>query len=107
MWQLRDGMTSCYREHFDSQHHQLWKQICKNLSLKTRHRAHHSIGGDQKVFSVEMFHHLLLCWVTVDDQVCSQADSELDLDTDLMVRLCTELQCLGMPRVSRASPVPW
>ncbi|KAG2059653.1 hypothetical protein BDR06DRAFT_1003235 [Suillus hirtellus] len=68
VWQLRDGMTSCYREHFNSQHHQLWKQICKNMALKTRHQAHHSIGGEQRVFSLEMFHHLLMRWVAVDDQ---------------------------------------
>jgi hypothetical protein len=80
VWQLRDGMTSCYREHFDNQHHQLWKQICRNMSLKSRHRAHHSVSGDQRVFSAEMFHHLLMRWVAVDDQVCLQADSNLDTD---------------------------
>jgi hypothetical protein len=38
------------------------------MGLKTRHRAHHSIGGEQHLFSIEMFHHLLMRWVAVDDQ---------------------------------------
>jgi hypothetical protein len=55
----------------DHKHGKLWRQICKSMGLKIGLQALDANGGERREFSVEMFHHLLMRWVAVDDQVSS------------------------------------
>lgn len=65
-------MTSCYRRHFQGYHEEEWSEACKSEKLKPSWQSLPSkdAGGRQAPFTVERFHHLLLKWIAVDDQVC-------------------------------------
>ena len=68
-------MTSCYHHHFQGYNEEEWSKACKseNLELSWQSLPSKDASGRQAPFMVERFHHLLLKWIAVDDQVVSLA----------------------------------
>jgi len=59
----------------DTKHGQQWKDACITLGLKNCNSGRLGVEGDggnsKRTFTIETFHHLLVKWIAVDDQVCA------------------------------------
>lgn len=69
-WNHRDGMTSCYRRHLKENHLDDWVAECIAKQLKNSEKLKETQTEAERVpFTQEMFKHLLMKWIAVDDQV--------------------------------------
>jgi len=85
-------MTSCYRRHLQGYHEEEWSEGCKSENLKPS-QSLPSKGTKQAPFTVEGFHHLLLKWIAVDDQVCQSCKSCCCLGTTNNNKSINVLEC--------------
>jgi len=70
-WNHGSSMTTCYRRHLQGYHKEEWAEVCKSGNLKQSQALLSSDAQSAWIpFTLEMFYHLLLKWIAVDDQVC-------------------------------------
>ncbi|KAG1762008.1 hypothetical protein EDD22DRAFT_847325 [Suillus occidentalis] len=68
-WNHRDGMTSCDRQHLKENHLEDWVTECIAEQLKNSEKLKEMQTETEHVlFTEEMFKHLLMKWIAVDDQ---------------------------------------
>ena len=88
VYKVGDGMTPTYRNHLHKHGHQ-WKEVCVAMRLK---KAEEDSGKQiqRQAFMVDMFYHLLMKWVAVDDQVFNMSPVQLAIYNSLVISV---LQC--------------
>lgn len=70
-WNHGLSMTGCYRRHLQNNHQNEWVETCKSGNLKLLSLSSSNMQSSRQIpFTLEMFYHLLLKWIAVDDQVC-------------------------------------
>ncbi|KAG2055138.1 hypothetical protein BDR06DRAFT_1046210 [Suillus hirtellus] len=84
VYKVGDGMTPTCRNHLHK-HGQHWKEICAIMRLKNGDK-NSGKQIQQAKFTIEMFYHLLLKWIAVDDQSFNVVECPEFLKNDLKVQ---------------------
>ena len=62
-------MTSCYQDHLKQKHANIYVHACQISNLKHAEEPTSAESSERAPFTLEMFYHLLMKWIVVDDQV--------------------------------------
>jgi hypothetical protein len=76
-------MTPTYRNHLHKHGH-WWKEVCMVMRLK---KAEEDSGKpiQHQAFTVDMFYHLLMKWIAVDDQVFNMSPVQHAIYNSLVI----------------------
>lgn len=99
-WRNGDGMTATIRAHLKKYHQKEWESAVVGQQLKAWEECAGMAGPaptrqHREPFTLKGFHHRLVKWIVVDDQVCNIISFRYSML--LTITICSQLMSSTVP----------